>query len=130
MFRSCVDPGADGASSAFDQRREEEARFARYRHMVRAFFAVVLLASSVPALAQPTPASLETPPAALQLFERDWVLMNWALKFYDSNRDILLEPSEGAAAAEAFRKLADADNDGRVTPQEYRAARAFILARY
>ena len=64
------------------------------------------------------------------MFERDWVLMNWALKFYDSNRDILLQPDEAAAAAEGFRKLADNDNDGRVTPEEYRAAREFILARY
>jgi len=69
-------------------------------------------------------------PAALQLFERDWVLMNWALKFYDADRDILLEPNEARAAADAFRRIADTDSDGRVTPQEYRAARAFILARY
>ena len=55
--------------------------------------------------------------------------MNWALKYYDSNRDILLEPSEAAAAADAFRKLADADGDGRVTREEYQAARASILAR-
>jgi hypothetical protein len=64
------------------------------------------------------------------LFERDWVLMNWALKFYDTDRDALIEPPEAQAAANAFRKLADTDGDGRVTPQEYRAARAFILARY
>lgn len=69
-------------------------------------------------------------PASLQIFERDWVLMNWALKYYDANGDILLEPAEAEAAAEAFRKLADVNRDGRVTPQEYRAARAFILARY
>ena len=69
-------------------------------------------------------------PAAAQLFERDWVLMNWALKFHDTDRDILLEPSEAAAAAEDFRKIADSDGDGRVTPKEYRDARAFILARY
>lgn len=56
--------------------------------------------------------------------------MNWALKFYDRDRDILIEPEEAQAAADAFRKLADANNDGRVTPQEYRAAREFILARY
>lgn len=73
---------------------------------------------------------LAATPAAAQLFERDWVLMNWALKFYDGDGDILLEPAEAAAAAEAFRRLADGDNDGRVTPQEYRQARAFILARY
>lgn len=66
----------------------------------------------------------------MQLFERDWVLMNWALKFFDSNRDILLEPNEADAAADAFRKMADANGDGRVTPQEYAAARAQILSRY
>ena len=76
------------------------------------------------------PASLKTTPPAQALFQRDWVLMNWALKFYDQDRDIMLEPDEAQAAASAFRRIADADNDGRVTPQEYRAAREFILARY
>ena len=42
----------------------------------------------------------------------------------------MLEPGEAAAAAEDFRKIADSDGDGRVTPKEYRDARAFILARY
>jgi hypothetical protein len=99
--------------------------------MVRSILALLLAASAGPLSAQPVAASLETPPpAALQLFERDWVLMNWALKFYDSDGDILLEPSEASAAAEAFRKLADSNNDGRVTPEEYRAARGVILARY
>jgi hypothetical protein len=56
--------------------------------------------------------------------------MNWALKYYDSDRDILLEPAEAQAAAIEFRKIADADGDGRITPREYRAARDFILARY
>ena len=37
---------------------------------------------------------------------------------------------QAATAARAFRKIADSNGDGRVTPQEYRAARAFILARY
>jgi len=86
------------------------------------------LVFAAPLLAQPTPASLETAPAAMQLFERDWVLMNWALKFYDRDHDILLEPSEAAEAAAEFRKLADKDGDGRVTPLEYRAAREVILA--
>ena len=76
------------------------------------------------------PASLAVAPAAQALFDRDWVLMNWALKYYDSDRDILLEPAEAQAAAIEFRKIADADGDGRITPQEYRAARDFILARY
>jgi hypothetical protein len=69
-------------------------------------------------------------PAARDLFERDWVLMNWALKFHDADRDILLEADEAQAAASEFRSMADTDGDGRVTPQEYRAAREFILARY
>jgi hypothetical protein len=56
--------------------------------------------------------------------------MNWALKYYDADRDILLEPNEAMAAADALRRLADTNGDGRVTPEEYRAARAFILARY
>ena len=79
--------------------------------------------------AEPVP-RLQPTPAAQQLFERDWVLMNWALKFFDSNHDILLQPDEAAAAADAFRKLADANGDGRVTPDEYRSARDEILQRY
>jgi len=94
--------------------------------MLRIVSAISVLACAAPVAAQPTPARLETP-AALQLFERDWVLMNWALKFYDANRDILIEPNEAQAAAEAFRRLADADHDGRVTPQEYQSARTAIL---
>jgi hypothetical protein len=79
---------------------------------------------------QPTPASVSVTPEARDLLERDWVLMTWALKFYDRDHDILLSGSEAQEAAAAFRKIADANNDGRVTPDEYRAARAFILARY
>ena len=97
--------------------------------MLRLIPARCLLLIAAPVSAQPTKASLETPPPALQLFERDWVLMNWALKFYDANHDILLEPSEAQAASDAFRKLADANGDGRVTPDEYRAARQEILTR-
>jgi hypothetical protein len=91
---------------------------------------IIALAAAQPSSAPATPASLSAPSAARQLFERDWVLMNWALKFYDKDRDILLEPDEAEAAAQEFRRIADANQDGRVTPQEYRAARAFILARY
>jgi hypothetical protein len=98
--------------------------------MARLIPALCFAALAAPLAAQPTPASLKTPPAALQLFERDWVLMNWALKYYDSNHDILIEPNEAQAAAEAFRKLADANDDGHVTQQEYRTARETILARY
>ena len=99
--------------------------------MVRIAFAVMItLGTAEAASAQPTPASLKVTPAAQQLFERDWVLMNWALKFYDGDRDIMLQPNEAQAAADAFRKMADTNGDGRVTPEEYRAAREFILARY
>jgi hypothetical protein len=37
---------------------------------------------------------------------------------------------EISALSPKFRALADADSDGRITPREYRDARAFILARY
>ena len=97
--------------------------------MVRMALLCVALAST-PALAQPVERSLPATPAALTILQRDWVLMNWALKFYDTNHDILLEPGEAQAAADEFRNIADANGDGRVTPQEYRAAREFILARY
>ena len=95
--------------------------------MRRILAASILFASAAPLLAQATPASLKTPPPALELFERDWVLMHWALKGFDMNRDILLQPEEAGAAAQAFRKLADADGDGRITPEEYQAARHTIL---
>jgi hypothetical protein len=98
--------------------------------MARLASALCLAALAARLAAQPAPASLKTPPPAMSLFDRDWVLMNWALKYYDSNHDILLEPDEAQAAAEAFRRIADANGDGRVTPEEYRAARAFILEHY
>jgi len=97
--------------------------------MVRLILALCVVAFAAPLVAQPTPASLKTPPPAMRLFERDWVLMNWALKYYDANHDALIEPDEAEAAAEAFRRIADANHDGRVTPQEYAAARADILSR-
>src|SRR4051794_12999966 len=99
--------------------------------MVRLFLVISLLSVPVAAVAQTaTPASLRANADARAVFERDWVLMNWALKFHDSDHDVLLEPSEAEAAAEEFRKMADSNGDGRITPDEYRSARAFILARY
>jgi hypothetical protein len=99
--------------------------------MARLFLAFFLLATPVAAIAQTaSPASLRANPEARALFEQDWVLMNWALKFHDADHDVLLEPSEAQAAAEEFRKMADSNGDGRITPEEYRSARAFILARY
>jgi hypothetical protein len=90
----------------------------------------IAIVAAAPAAAQQRPANLTVTPAAQELFERDWALMNWALKYYDRNDDILLEPDEAAAAAAEFRRIADTNHDGRVTPEEYRAARELILARY
>ena len=100
--------------------------------MVRATALVLLAATAARSPAQPLPTAASAPVTeqARQIFEKDWVLMNWALKFYDTDRDILLEPGEAEAAAQAFRTMADANLDGRVTTHEYRGAREFILARY
>jgi hypothetical protein len=97
--------------------------------MLRVFTGFIVFVAAAPVAAQPTAASLKVTPAAQMLFERDWVLMNWALKHYDSDHDILLEPQEAQAAAQAFREMADTNHDGRVTPEEYRAAREEILER-
>ena len=86
--------------------------------------------AAAPVAAQQQPIAASVTPQARAIFERDWVLMNWALKFYDRDRDILLSPTEAAAAASAFRAMADVNHDGRVTRDEYRGAREFILARY
>ena len=101
--------------------------------MVHVLLLSLIAATSAPsAQATPQPASpVRTAiPAAFSLFERDWVLMNWALKYFDRNGDMLIEPDEARAAAEAFRKLADTNGDGRITPDEYQAARALILEHY
>jgi hypothetical protein len=90
-------------------------------------FAIAILAAALAA----SSGSLELPKSpAAAIIERDWVLANWALKRFDQDRDILLSGGEIDAAAKAFREIADADGDGRLTPTEYRAAREFILARY
>ena len=99
---------------------------------MRRFLPVLAAMAATPAISQtqPTPASAPIGAAAAQIFERDWVLMNWALKVHDRDRNILLSASEAQSAAAEFRAIADGDQDGRVTPHEYRAAREFILARY
>ena len=88
----------------------------------------LLLAFSILVWATPAVAQAARPNPARALFESDWVLMNWALKFFDRDRDIMLSDDEAQAAAAAFRKMADTNHDGRVTPEEYNAARAEILA--
>lgn len=69
-------------------------------------------------------------PRAIELFERDDKLMRWALMNFDSDHDGYLSIFEADKAAREFKRIADADGDGRVTPEEYRRARDFIIARY
>jgi hypothetical protein len=64
------------------------------------------------------------------LFERDPTLMAWALKRFDANGDGWLTSFEASRAVDAFRALADADHDGRVTMSEYDSVVAFVAARY
>lgn len=69
-------------------------------------------------------------PRAGELFDAEPVLKAWALKDFDSNRDGWLTLYEANAAADAFRQLADADRDGRVTVLEFDRAKAFLASRY
>ena len=78
--------------------------------------------------AAPAPASLN--PRANDLFERDAILREWAVRQFDSNRDGWLTLYEAQPALGAFRQIADGDGDGRVTTAEYRRAKEFIAARW
>lgn len=69
-------------------------------------------------------------PRAIELFERDPKLMHWGLSFFDTDRDGHLSIREADLAALQFKRIADGDKDGRVTPSEYRAALDFIVARW
>jgi hypothetical protein len=69
-------------------------------------------------------------PRAIELFERDSTLMDWALQRFDSNADGYLSIFEADKAAREFKAIADGDNDGQVTPTEYRSARDFVVARW
>ena len=69
-------------------------------------------------------------PKAIELFEADTKLMDWALARYDENHDGYLSIMEADEAATEFKTIADTNRDGQVTPAEYREARAFIVARW
>jgi hypothetical protein len=91
---------------------------------------VVLLALEA-AAAQPAAQPASQPnPRAVELFDRDWVLNQWAKRQFDANADGTISVDEAQPAARAFKEMADGDGDGRVTPYEYERAREFILARY
>lgn len=69
-------------------------------------------------------------PKAIELFETDNRLMDWALANFDKDHDGYLSIMEADEAARVFKRIADGDGDGQVTPAEYRSARAFIVARF
>ena len=91
--------------------------------------ALLILAAASGQPAQPAVASASLNPRAVELFERYWVLNQWAVRKFDSNQDGMISVAEAQPAALAFKEIADADGDGRVTPYEYQRAREFILAR-
>jgi tRNA G37 N-methylase Trm5 len=89
-------------------------------------FAIVIAVQE----ALPTAAAASFNPRAFELFERDWVLNQWARREFDANGDGTISVAEAQPAALKFKEIADADVDGRVTPYEYERAREFIIARY
>lgn len=96
---------------------------------------IALIAIAAAAAAQPAVAASSNDyrlanPRAIELFERDAALMGWALRLYDANRDGHLSILEADTAAAEFKRIADGDVDGKVTPTEYRSASGFIAARW
>lgn len=90
----------------------------------------LIIASGQAELVQAQPTGVSVNPRVIEPFERDWVLMDWALRFHDPDKDARLSIEEAVKAAEAFKRIADGDGDGRVSTYEYDRAREFLLARY
>ena len=80
--------------------------------------------------AQATLASAPVNPNANALFDRDPELKAWALRLFDSNHDGWLTLYEAQPALQAFKEIADADKDGRVSTYEYQRAKEFVTARW
>jgi hypothetical protein len=80
--------------------------------------------------AQATLASATVNPNANELFDRDPELKAWALRLFDANHDGWLTLYEAQPALRAFKEIADADRDGRVTTYEYARAKEFVTARW
>jgi hypothetical protein len=92
--------------------------------------AYLLLVMAQAAASEPAAGYRLVNPKAIELFERDSSLMDWALARFDGNGDKHLSITEADKAALDFKRIADGDRDGRVTPTEYRAARDFVVARW
>lgn len=69
-------------------------------------------------------------PRAIELFEHEPELMQWALARFDADGDGYLSIFEADKAAMEFKTIADGDKDGQVTPAEFRAGRDFVVARW
>ena len=91
---------------------------------------LVLGMAAQTALASAASAPPAVNPHAHELFEIDPQLRAWAVRIYDSNHDGWLTLYEAQPAFAAFRDIADADRDGRVTTTEYARAKEFIAARW
>ena len=88
--------------------------------------------SSTPPAASLRTGTVEAPinPYANALFDRDPQLKAWALRLFDENEDGWLTLYEAQPALAAFKTIADANRDGRVTPYEYARAKEFVAARW
>ena len=91
-------------------------------------FSLLIMAAAQAALSSASSATFN--PRAVELFERDWVLNQWAKRLFDVDGDGVISVEEAQPAALKFKEIADGDGNGRVTPHEYGLAREFILARY
>ena len=86
-----------------------------------------LALAAVPVSAPASPAAFN--PRAGDVIASNPVLKQWAVSQFDRNHDGWLTLYEAQPAVAAFRDMADADHNGRVTVREFEAAVAFIAAR-